>query len=225
MPYQYVYITCCLILFLFWILIFQRRKDLRREMLWSSFWGMPFGCVDFFLVPNYWNPDSLFGLIKIYGVGIESFIFIFLMSGIASVAYEFLRKKRPVRLPHIDHYHFWLLLFTTLSFVFLTLCFPSKAIYNLMVVGAAGALITAYLRKDLIRQIIVSAFVFSFLYFGVFILTNLLFPGFVEYSYNLKNLWGIMVLGVPLEEIGAAFFVGAYWSTIYEYTRAYRESP
>jgi len=223
MYYKYTYITGCLILFLFWLFIFLRRKDLRREMLWASLIGMPFGFIDFFLVPTYWNPDSLFDLIKKYGVGIESFIFLFLMAGIASVIYEFLRKKKPVKLAHGGRNHFWLLFFIVFAYVVMSILFPSKAIYNLMIVGASGAVVTAYLRRDLWKQIFASAFIFSFLYFGIFVLLNLAFNGFVEYSYNLKNTWGILVLGIPLEEIGAVFFVGAFWSTFYEYTKAYRE--
>ncbi len=223
MSYRYAYITGCLILSLFWIFIFLRRKDLRREMLWASFWGMPLGFVDFFLVPTYWNPDSLFDLIKKYGIGIESFIFLFVVAGIASVIYEFLRKKKPVKLAYGGRSHFWLLVFIPLAYVALSISFPSKAVYNLMIVGVVGIIITVYLRRDLWKQIFASAFIFSFLYFGVFVLVNLIFKGLVEHFYNLKNTWGILVLGVPLEEIGVAFFAGAFWSTIYEYTKAYRE--
>jgi hypothetical protein len=60
MPYKYAYITGCLILLVIWLFMFLKRKDLRQEMLWASFLGMPFGFVDFFLIPRYWNPDSLF---------------------------------------------------------------------------------------------------------------------------------------------------------------------
>jgi len=193
-------------------------------MLWASIWGAPFGFIDFFLVPTYWNPDSLFDLIKKYGVGIESFIFLFVMAGIASVIYEFLRKEKPVKLVRGGRPHFWLLLFTPLAYVALSISFPSKAIYNLMIVGAIGAIVTICLRRDLWKQIFASAFIFSFLYFGVFVLVNLIFKGFVEHVYNLKNTLGILVLGIPLEEIGVAFFAGAFWSTIYEYTKAYREN-
>lgn len=192
-------------------------------MLWASFWGMPFGFVDFFLIPTYWNPDSLFGFTQKYGVGIESFIFLFVMAGIASVIYEFLRKKKPVKLVYGGRSHFWLLVFIPLAYIAMSILFPSKAVYNLMIVGAVGAIVTAYLRRDLWKQIFASAFIFSFLYFGVFLLVSLIFKGSVEHFYNLKNTWGILVLGVPLEEIGVAFFVGAFWSTIYEYTKAYRE--
>lgn len=223
MPYRYAYITGCLILFSIWLFIFLKRKNLRREMLWASFLGMPFGFIDFFLVPTYWNPDSLFGFIKKYGVGIESFIFLFTMAGIASVIYEFLLKKKLVKSTRGEHSHFWLLFFIPLAYAAMTFFSPSKAIYNLMIVGAIGAAITAYLRRDLWKQIFASAFIFSFLYLLIFVLVNLMFKGLVEHFYNLKNTWGILVLGIPLEEILAAFFAGAFWSTIYEYTKSYRE--
>jgi hypothetical protein len=222
-PIKYAYITGCLILFLFWLFIFLKRKDLRREMLWASFLGVPFGFIDFFLVPTYWNPDSLFGFIKKYGVGIESFVFLFVMAGLVSVIYDFLQKKKLTKLAHNSYSHFWLLFLTSLTFVIMSILFPAKAVYNFMIVGAVGATIIAYFRKDLRKQIFASAFVFSFLYFGVFVLINIIFKGFVEHFYNLKNTWGILILGVPLEEIGVAFFAGAFWSTIYEYTKAYRE--
>ncbi len=223
MPYQYAYITGCLILSLIWIFIFLKRKSLRQEMLSASLWGMPFGFVDYFLVPTYWNPDSIFGLIKKYGVGIESFIFLFLMAGIVSVIYEFLRKEKLVKLTRRGHSHLFLIILIPLAYIVMSILFPFKAIYNLMIVSAIGAIITAYLRKDLRKKIFASAFIFSFLYLEIFILVNSLFKGFIEHSYNLKNTWGILVIGIPLEEIGVAFFAGAFWSTIYEYTKSYRE--
>jgi hypothetical protein len=223
MPYKYAYITGCLILFIFWLFIFLKRKDLRREMLWASLWGIPFGFIDFFLVPEYWNPDSLFGLIQKYGVGIESFVFLFVMAGIASVVYEFLLKEKPVKTTRNGHSHFLLIVFIPLAFVFMSILFPLKAAYNLMIAGAAGAVAIAYFRRDLWRQIFASAFIFSFLYFGVFVLLNLICKGWVEHFYNLENTWGILVLGVPLEEIGIAFFAGAFWSAVYEYVKSYRE--
>ncbi len=48
LPYKYFYFFVCLILFIFWFLIFASRKDLRREMLWASFFGLPFGMIDYF---------------------------------------------------------------------------------------------------------------------------------------------------------------------------------
>ncbi len=223
MPDKYAYITGCLILFIIWVFIFVRRKDLQQEMLLASLWGLPFGFIDYFLVPTYWHPDSLFGLMKKYGVGIESFIFIFCVVGIASVLYEFLCKEKLSRLSHHGRPHYWLLIFIPILYIVLLIAFPTKAIYNLMIAGAIGSIITGFLRKDLIKQILFTAFVFSLLYFLIFLFINFIFPGVVIHSYNLNNTWNILILGIPLEEILVAFFAGAFWSTIYEYTRSYRE--
>ncbi|MDQ5893179.1 MAG: hypothetical protein QG640_190 [Patescibacteria group bacterium] len=218
----YAYAIGCLILFIIWILIFAQRKDLRPEMLWAGFLGMPFGLIDFFLVPMYWNPDSLFDLIEKYGVGIESFVFLFLMASLAAVIYQFLFKRKAPKPKRSNHHHIVLLLATPILYVILSVIFPLHAIYNVMIVGAAGALATAYLRKDLRKQILTSAYLFSLLYLGVFVLVNLICDGWVGRFYNLENTWGILIWGVPLEEIAVAFFAGAFWSTIYEYTNSYR---
>ena len=143
MDHKYAYITGCLILFLIWLFIFLRRKDLRKEMILASFWGMPFGFIDYFLVPQYWHPSSLFGLMERYGVGIESFLFLFLMAGIASVTYEFFYNEKLVRLTHTGHRHYWLLYSVPVAFVVMSALFPTIAIYNMMIVGGIGAAITA----------------------------------------------------------------------------------
>ena len=97
------------------------------------------------------------------------------------------------------------------------------AIYNLMIVGAVGAAITAYQRPDLKKQMLATSIIFTFLYLCIFVLMNQIFPNMVSHFYNLKHMWGILILGVPLEEVAVAFFAGAFWSTIYEYTKVYRE--
>lgn len=220
---KYAYIIGCAILFVFWLFIFLRRKDLRQEMIVASLWGTPFGFLDFFLVPAYWHPKSLFGLIEKYGFGIESFIFLFLMAGITSVIYEFIWRKKPVKTNRNKRNHYWLLFLIPIAFIIMSVLFPTKAIYNLIIVSVIGSIITIHFRKDLQRQIFISAIIFSLLYFVVFVLVNLLFPNFVENFYNLDNISGITVFEVPLEELFVAFSAGAFWSTIYEYTKSYRE--
>jgi len=223
LPYQYAYITCSAILAVFWVLIYIARKDLRREMLWASFCGMPLGFIDYFLVPHYWNPDSLFGLIKKFGFGPESFIFCFMMAGIAAVVYEFLYRRKTVRLPVKKHFRYLPFLISLAVLCLLLFLFPDSAIYDFMAAGVAGALVTVYFRPDLWRQVAASALLFSLLYLFVLFLVNQLFTGVVGNFYNLKDIWGIFVLGVPLEEIVVTFFVGSFWSTSYEYLKSYRE--
>lgn len=183
---------------------------------------MPLGIVDYFLVPNYWYPDSLFGLMKVYGVGVESFFFLFVMSGISAVAYQFLNKKKKVKLASSKRRHLGFLFLVIVTYIISSILSPENSVYYLMLAGAAGAILTGFYRPDLRQQILASAFLFSFIYFVVFVVINLVFKGWVQEFYHLKNTWGILVLGVPLEEIGVAFFAGSFWSTIYEYTKSYR---
>jgi hypothetical protein len=208
----------------FWLLFFLIRKDLRREMIWASFLGLPFGIIDYFLVPEYWHPQSLFSLMDNYGVGMESFIFLFLMSGTVSVIYEFfegvkIRKSGGKK----KAFGFLPLFLVVISFFSLVFLFSLQAIHSFMLAGLIGALGIFYLRRDLFKQMAFSAFFFAFFYFAVFFLTVRVFPGFVEAFYNLPNLWGFLVAGVPLEELAAGFFAGAFWSVFYECAQSYKE--
>ena len=49
------------------------------------------------------------------------------------------------------------------------------------------------------------------LYFLVFAAFNLAFPGYVAAVWNLRTLSGVLLAGVPLEELMFAFTFGLYW--------------
>jgi len=145
------------------------------------------------------------------------------MAGLAAVVYEFLERVKIKKSGGRKKSRFLPFVLAVGSFSTLTIIFPSKAVYNFIAAGLIGALATIYLRKDLWKQVVASAFIFSFFYFIVFFSVNQIFNGWVNNFYNLKNTWGILILGVPLEEITASFFTGAFWSTLYECVKSYRE--
>lgn len=192
-------------------------------MIWASLAGLPFGFIDWFLVPVYWHPESLFDLIKKYGVGIESFVFFFAMAGIAAVAYEFTEKRKIKRIGRSKKLHLLPFFLALVSFLILTIASPEKAVYNLMASGAIGTFLIIFFRRDLLEQILGSAFIFSFFYFVALFLVGRIFNGVIESFYNLSSIWGIFIAGVPLEEILVAFFAGAFWSCAYEYAKSYQE--
>jgi hypothetical protein len=64
---------------------------------------------------------------------------------------------------------------------------------------------------------IVSGGLFCAIYFLIFVLFNVAFPGYVEAVWNLKAISGIRLLGVPLEELMFGFTFGLYWSSVYEH--------
>ena len=44
-----------------------------------------------------------------------------------------------------------------------------------------------------------------------------MFPGYVQQVWNLQVVSGILVVGIPLEELLYAFSFGFMWSSIYEH--------
>jgi len=51
-----------------------------------------------------------------------------------------------------------------------------------------------------------------------------LFPGYVPAIWNLPAISGILVAGVPVEELLFAASLGAMWSSVYEHFGWYRFS-
>lgn len=222
--YSYAYAVGCLFLLASWLLVFLWRKDLRREMVWATIIGLPFGFIDYLLVPNYWHPSSLFGLMEKYGVGLESFVFMGLMSGLSSVFYEFTTGVHaPYGRPSRVH-HFGPVLLSLTSFLVFSALFPWRVIYVFMTSGFIGAISLGLLRPDLWGVMLWGGCIFAIFYTAVFLLVNVLFPGLVSVVYSVDDLWGIYVVGVPLEEIAVGFFVGGFWGAVYQYIKGLRYS-
>ncbi|PLX21276.1 hypothetical protein C0584_03055 [Candidatus Parcubacteria bacterium] len=55
---QYAYFIGCLIIASVWGVIYFYRKDLRKEIVFGSFLGAPFGISEFLYVPEYWTPPQ-----------------------------------------------------------------------------------------------------------------------------------------------------------------------
>lgn len=168
----------------------------------------------------------LFDLDMRIHVGIEDVLWAAAVGGIASVIAEILLKEKLATVrgaARKRHYA----PFAVVVAVFLVLEFwhPGKTIYNTMIAFAIGALVIAYLRSDLVLSMLVGAGSFTVLYLLLFLIFLALYPEFVKRYYNVPNLLGIYVLGVPIEELLFAGTGGAIWSVAYEYVQGYRLEP
>lgn len=90
-------------------------------------------------------------------------------------------------------------------------------IYSATIGMTVGFFATLYCRPDLWFKMVVSGVLFFLLYFIAFAVFNLAFPGYVAAVWNLKAVSGLLVGGVPLEELLFAFTFGLYWSSTYEH--------
>ena len=148
------------------------------------------------------------------------------VGGIASVVGEIFLKERFAALrkqPRKKHYFPFIVM--VVVFLILRAWHPQKNIYNTAVAFAVCALMVALLRRDLILTMIVGAVIFTILYFALFLYFLSLYRNFVDLYYNLANLSGIRLLGVPIEELMFAASGGAVWSVAYEYLQGYRFAP
>jgi hypothetical protein len=221
--YHYSYLVGVAIFWVAWIFCALLGKAYRSEMRWGTLIAAPMALTSLLFVPQYWTPPSLFDLDLKIRVGIEDFLWAAAVGGIAAIVGEIslgerlasIRKSRRKR-----HYA----PFFVAAVVFLGLEFGLhwKTMTSTIVALAVCALVLAYLRRDLILLMLVSAASFTVLYFVLFLMVLALYPEFVHRYYNLPNLLGVFVLGVPIEELLFAATGGAVWSVAYEYVHGYR---
>ena len=223
MESPYAYLVLSLALFGVWVVLFAVRPDIRDEMAWVSVGTMFLGLTEPLFVPEYWNPPTLGDLARRTGFDLESLLFSFAIGGIVFAAYHVLFAGAPSESVahergHARHrYHVIAILSAPVTFVMLLALTTLNPIYAAAIALVAGFVATLSCRPDLWRKMLVSGVLFLLLYFVVFALFNLAYPGYVPAVWNLKAVSGLLLWGVPLEELLFAFTFGLYWSSMYEH--------
>lgn len=215
---QYAYLVASLIIFTVWLALFHHRRDLRKEMLVMSLLAAPLGLFDFWFVPSYWQPITLFHL----PVGLEGILYSFSIGGIAAVLYGEIARRTP---RHIHNWHrrssAFVLLLTLVVFLVLknaSVPNPMIALYVALLVGIAAIL---YLRKDLVRGTLIGGLAFGALYFCLIRLWITIFPA-AKAWFLLEGLPKTYILGVPFWEVLFGIIFAAYWGNMYELLFGYR---
>ena len=222
---QYIWLIWNLILIAIWLVIYVSlgSKDKRKEMLLVSLWTSLLGFTEPLFVPEYWSPPSLFGLAIKTGFDIESLIFSFGIGGIAVILYEKIFQNRHATISARERYlprhrfHIWGLLSTPTILIVLLITTNLNPLHAAIIAMVIGGLTTWYCRPDLKKKMIVSAFIFLALYFFYFLTLIAISPGYVERVWNLGAISGILIVGIPLEELLFAFSFGFIWSSVYEH--------
>ncbi len=217
-----------LILFGIWLIIFLLKKSIRKEMFLVSLFTMPFGLTEPLFVPEYWDPPSLFNLAANTGFDIESLIFSFAIGGIGAVIYESFFKVRHEKMSKKEMYgrkhkfHFWALFSPIIIFLPLFFFTDLNPIYSAMISMFIGGVAATLCRPDLKEKSLIGGFLFLILYFIFFLAFNFFYPNAVYGYWNLEAISGILILGVPLEELTFAFTFGLMWSGVYEHLMHYK---
>jgi hypothetical protein len=215
----------CLLIILWGIVYFMiRSRDLRKRMLVVSLLTSLLGLTEPIFVPAYWHPPSLFNLAANTGFDIESIIFSFGIGGLGFALYMLVfpvEKEEAVpmdeRIAARHKYHIWMLLVAPAVFIVFFLATGLNPIYVSVIAMMCGGIATWYCRPDLKKKMFVSAFLFLGLYFVYFLTLIAMFPDYVQQVWNLPAISGILIVGIPIEELMFAFSFGFYWSTVYEH--------
>ena len=222
MTYHYVWLIWSSAFLLPWIVLYAAFPTHRRTMWWASLFMAPFGLTEPLFVPAYWNPPSLFELAQKTGFDIESIIFSFAIGGIGAVLYNIVTRKRlePLRPEERHHgrhrWHRWALatpfaLFPILYFL------PWNMIYAGIAAMIAGAIAAVLCRPDLKANTLAGGVLFLAFYTIFLLGLKWSAPGYIEQVWNLEALSGVLIYGLPLEELLFGFSFGLVWTGIYEH--------
>ena len=222
MTYHYVWVAWSTAFLLPWALVYLAFREHRHEMWWASVGMAPFGLTEPLFVPAYWNPPSLFELAQRTGFDIESVVFSFAIGGIGAALYNGMmhRSLEPIvleeRRTHWHSWHRWALATPFALFPVLYLL-PWNPIYAGIAAMMVGATVAVLCRPDLVRGTLIGGFLFLALYTVFLIALKWSAPGYIEQVWNLPALSGVLIYGLPLEEMLFGFSFGLMWTGIYEH--------
>lgn len=222
MRYHYVWLAWSTAFLIPWSILFLASAAHRRIMWRTSAVTALFGLTEPIFVPSYWNPPSLFELAQRTRFDIESLIFSFAIGGVGTVLYDTLthRTMVPLRVAerqHPRHRLHRLALFVPIV-LFVPLYFlPWNPIYPSVVCLVVGAIASVLCRRELLGSTLIGGGLFLSMYL-VFMLVLLWFaPGYIEEVWNLPALSGVLIGGIPIEELLFGFSFGLYWTGAYEH--------
>jgi hypothetical protein len=220
--FHYVWLIWSVAFLCPWAVLWIAFPEHRAVMWKTSLFMAPFGLAEPLFVPEYWNPPSLFELAQRTGFDIESIIFSFAIGGIGAVLYNIIthRNLRPVDAAERSHrrhrYHKASLavpfvLFPALYFL------PWNPIYPGIVAMALGAAAAVWCRPDLKYNTLLGGVLFLAFYTVLLLSLKWSAPGYIEQVWNLQALAGVVIYGLPLEELLFGFSFGLYWTGVYEH--------
>ena len=220
---MYYFLAHTIILGTIWFILYLKRKDLRRGMVFASLIFLPFGLTHPLFIPYYYNPTLLHRFFGLFDV--ESFLWCFFIGGIASVLYKEVfkytlhkpgAKLRSSGSSKTHKYIIYILLILLASGMVgaYNLGLPVLRMSFVLVIPIVIYMIMA--RHDLWRESVVSGFLITILYFLTLLSLQIFFPGYHEIAWTKDGLLGWRIIGFPIEEYCFSFLLGMMWSILYE---------
>jgi len=213
--------------FIMWFVLFIKRKDLRRQMLFISIpVGIAASLLQYFVYTrDYWLPRYFVGTYGIR-VGFEDFLIGFSQGGLAGVLYEvvFGFRLEPLYkgLTAMSKWRWSLLLLPPVSAA--AMFFGSfyllhwHSLLASIVAGAVGALLILIYRRGLFLNSLFGGLLLATICIPIYLLQELLFPGWIARFWFTYYFSDILLPWIPIEDLVYYFFVGAFLAPLYEFS-------
>lgn len=218
------YYTPVLFLFIPWLLFFLIRPDLRKKMIILSITGSVTGPVSqFWYLKDYWQPFKIF---TPEGLFIDILFAAFIFS-LTCVIYNLFFKMKSISIKKVPKTYF---IYRSLigviiligSLVIFTDIIGVNSIYS----SAIGFLILTSIiwfeRHDLVKISIIGAIFFMIFTFIGYRIILTIWPNFIQEIWLLKNISGILIFGIPLEEFIWFSTWGLVGISLYEWVYSYK---
>ncbi|MBU0957237.1 MAG: hypothetical protein KKF56_00345 [Nanoarchaeota archaeon] len=221
MGYEYAYLIGSLVMLLVWGILYYLRKDVRHEMLIIS---IMFGIIGLFVDPIYskdwWFPLTITNTMP----GIESFLFGFAVGGVSSVVYDIFFgkrvriKKANKKMEEIRNLNLFFIMLIGGGLFFISFfIFQLNSFYASFPALLVPLAIILIKRKDLLLDSIFSGVLVAIISFIFYIAPEMMLPGWIASTWNFEMISGILVLGVPIEDLIWFFLAGLLIGPLYEY--------
>jgi len=219
--YTYVYLLGSLLFVPVWLLLFWRLPNARREMLAMSVLfvciGVPMEALLY--TRDWWHPMTITGT----RVGVEDFIYSIGNGGYMAALYMALTRSNLERSapPSV-----WLRLLPVVCLVALPLLLVYGFGVHSFLATSVGSLIALAIvlgiRPDLSRVAVVTGVVGTLLAIPVYLAMEAIFPGSIAATWDLPHLSGVLLLGIPIEDVLWYVYTCAVWGTYYKFATGLR---
>lgn len=217
--YRYAYLLGNLLILLpIWVILLLYRKDLIKELLLMSLAGGIIGPIsELYYTRDYWRPALFNG----WKIGIEDFLFGFLIVGISAVIYEEVVGQRFTKRHSRQEQHLILVVPLILAFALifhaLTIWWGVNSIYASIFLFLIIVLIVLYFRRDLTLDALLSGFFIGGVMFLGYSALTTIYPELFSRFWLMGNISGVLVRGIPIEELLWGFSFGMMAGPFYEF--------
>ena len=173
--------------------------------------------VELWYLRDYWRPETFTG----WALGIEDFLFGFFFGGISGLVYEELfGKHHSKRINRKHHWSWFVIPVVGAAIVIMSLLVTVAgigSIYAGALIFFVTALIILYFRHDLLIDSLVSGVLVGVMMFLGYLIFLSIFPEAIHRWWILNNISGVLVHGIPVEELMWAFGWGMVGGPVYEF--------